>query len=136
MERGQLKETNNPAIIQNIKDLFNDSPVCQHMKVYELQGSLKLNFYEKINEKIPMSCRDTKNCLEKCVPNPPSYIEIFNLIQNKISSGKKIMVYGGSVRDFIHSNGDITTMNDIDINYSTDYNKIVDYFTHNCKQIF
>ena len=118
-------------IIDNIKNLFNNSILCANISVYELTGELKDKFNAKIHEKIPLSCRTTQKCRRTC--NNPSYIEIFNLIQN--IDGKQIMVYGGSVRDFIRTS-DIDTLNDIDINYSTDYFAIMNYLnglTHNDK---
>jgi len=118
-------------IIDNVKSLFNNSELCAKMSVFELEGELKDKFNAKIHEKIPLSCRITEKCKRTCEKNPPSYIEIFNLIQ-KIGN-KQIMVYGGSVRDFIRTS-DIITLNDIDINYSTDYFDIMNYLksiTHN-----
>jgi len=128
------KKTDKKVIVK-IKKLFFNNILSSNMVFYKLNNdhaSYK-NLYAKLMQQIPLSCRSGKFCDRICGPNPPTYMEIFNMIQKKIRFNLPIMIYGGSVRDFIQSNYNIDTMNDIDINYNTNYNDIIDFLRRNTR---
>jgi len=134
----QLIETNEPdnKIMTKIKRLFYNNELTTNMVFYELtkfHASYE-NVYAKLMQQIPFSCRSGKFCDKICGenPHPPTYMEIFRMIQ-KIGN-LPIMIYGGAVRDFIQTNYDILTMNDIDINYNTNYYNITDFLSKNTRK--
>uniref|UniRef100_A0A6C0HYP4 Poly A polymerase head domain-containing protein n=1 Tax=viral metagenome TaxID=1070528 RepID=A0A6C0HYP4_9ZZZZ len=114
-------------IVQDIKNLFN-SELKKNLNIYKLnEDESKLLLY-KLNQPVPFSCRELKSCIEVCSDNPPTYMEIFKMIEKIGVRNRRIMLFGGSVRDYLFTNfSNIEVLNDIDINFKTSYERIVDF---------
>lgn len=133
----QLIETNEPdnEIMRKIKRLFNNNILTTNMVFYKLNNDHESydNLHTKLNQQIPLSCRTGIRCDRICGKNPPTYMEIFHMIQKKINYNFPIMIYGGSVRDFIQREYNIETLNDIDFNYNTKYDDILFFLDRNTR---
>lgn len=78
----------------------------------ELGADDTANLLSKLKEKIPKSCRTTDGTCR-----PSTYFDVLSAISGGFS--ENVYLFGGSVRDFIRT-GDVSTLNDIDINYTTE----------------
>lgn len=102
--------------------------LSKNMICYELDQTDSAALSIKLEEPIPESCNKTIT-LKKCNDcTPVSYMTILNALSN-ISSGRIVTIFGGAVRDYIHSNfTNYDALTDIDINYRADWNDVVDMF--------
>jgi hypothetical protein len=119
--------------MKKIKTLFHNNILTTSMVVYKIDKEhiAYINLYSKLMQPIPFSCRKGLFCDKICGQNLPTYMEIFIMIQKKIKYNLPIMIYGGAVRDYIQQNYNIDTLKDIDINYNTNYNDIIDFLSQN-----
>ena len=100
---------------------------------FDLDDAQRRQIITKLEQPIPDSCIEDSKC-NSCIK--PSYMNIINdlTLDNKI-----VCLYGGAVRDFVYSNfTDINSLNDIDINFTLDFPKVIKKFEkepYNCYRL-
>jgi hypothetical protein len=87
--------------------------VFNQIKVIPLTDQQSNNIFNKLKTSIP-----------KCCSTNVTYYDILSILSNNFNDS--IYLVGGAVRDYIQSNYDASTINDIDINYTTEPNIIKD----------
>jgi len=127
--KGGIRRIKDEALLSEIKNLFNDE-LSEDMAIYDLTEKESKLLLEKIQQPIPESCRNLPGCSTVCNnTNLPTYLEIFKMIE-KIDANQKrrILIFGGAIRDYVQTNyKDIHVLNDIDINFKPQFEKLITY---------
>ena len=117
-------------IYGEIAQMFNEK-LSENLIVYELNPKESKQLIIKLNQPIPLSCKDNERCKKLCgITGEPSYMDVFKLI-DRLGGPKKVFIFGGSVRDYLQSNYDINALNDIDINFKLDYYTLIGRLQNN-----
>jgi len=121
---GKKRIDTRAEIYLKIVEMFNEE-LSENLIVYELNRKESEQLIIKLNQPIPLSCKDNERCKKLCgTTGEPTYMDVFKLIDD-LDKPKKVIIFGGSVRDYLQSNYDINALNDIDINFKLDYHTLI-----------